>query len=255
MIHKTAVIDASATIHDDVEVGAYTVIGPDVEIDSGCVIGPHVVITGPSNIGKNNKIFQFASIGADPQDLKYAGEKTSLIIGNDNTIREFVTINRGTETGIGKTVIGNNGLYMAYVHIAHDCVVGDNVVFANCASIAGHVEVGDHAILGGFSLVHQFGRVGVHGFAGMAAALNRDLAPYVLVGGNPARAIGINKEGLKRRGFSDETIQALHKTFRLLFKSTDRDAASEDLKKLSAEFSEVSRLVKFVKESKRGVVR
>jgi len=255
MIHETAIIDAGATIHDDVEVGAYTVIGPDVEVGSGCSIGPHVVITGPTKIGQNNKIFQFASIGADPQDLKYAGERTSLIIGDNNTFREFVTLNRGTETGIGKTVIGSNSLFMAYVHIAHDCVVGDNVVFANCASIAGHVEVGDHAILGGFSLVHQFGRVGIHGFAGMAAALNRDLAPYVLVGGNPARAISINKEGLKRRGFSEDTIQALHKAFKLLFKSVDRDAASEDLKRLSEEFSEVAHLVKFVKETKRGVVR
>lgn len=255
MIHETAIIDSSATIHDDVEIGAYTIIGPDVEIAAGCVIGPHVVINGPTKIGANNKIYQFASIGEDPQDLKYKGERTTLTIGSGNTFREYVTVHRGTVTGISETIIGNNGLYMAYVHIAHDCVVGDNVVFSNCASLAGHAEVGDYAILAGFSMVHQFTRVGKHAFAGMASGMNRDLPPYVLGAGNPGRPVCINKEGLKRRGFDEELIKALHKAFKLLFKSADREAANNELESLSKHFPEVAHMVKFVKESDRGVVR
>lgn len=255
MIHSTAIIHSAASLADDVEVGPYTVIGPDVTIGAGTVIGPHVVINGPTTIGQANHIFQFSSIGEDPQDLKYAGERTELIVGDRNSFREFTTVHRGTETGLGKTVIGNDNLFMAYVHIAHDCVISNNVVFSNAASLAGHAEVGDHAILAGFSLVHQFGRVGEHAFSGMGSALNRDLPPYVLASGNPARAVGINKEGLKRRGFSTETIQALHKCFRLMFKSTDKVQANAEIEKLSDLHPEVERLVTFIKKSERGVVR
>ncbi len=255
MIHPTAIIDSAASLADDVEVGAYSVIGADVSIGSGTVIGPHVVINGPTTIGKSNHFFQFSSIGEQPQDLKYAGEITELVIGDNNTFREFTTVHRGTVTGIAKTIIGNDGLFMAYVHIAHDCVIGDNVVFSNAASLAGHAEVGDHAILAGFSLVHQFGRIGEHSFAGMGSALNRDLPPYVLASGNPARAVGINKEGLKRRGFEPETIQALHKCFRLMFKSSEKIEAKNEIEELSKKYAEVERLVTFVKKSERGVVR
>lgn len=255
MIHATAIIDPSATLAEDVEVGAYSVIGPNVKIGSGTVIGPHVVINGPTVIGRSNRVFQFSSIGEDPQDLKYDGEQTTLEIGDHNIFREFTTVHRGTETGIKKTVIGHHGLFMAYVHVAHDCVIGDHVVFSNAASLAGHAEVGDYAILAGFSLVHQFGKVGEHSFSGMGSALNRDLPPYVLASGNPARAVGINKEGLKRRGFSTDTIQALHKSFRLMFKSTDKAGSAPELAALVETHPEVERLVTFVKNSERGVVR
>jgi len=253
MIHATAIVDPAANLADDVEVGAYSIIGADVSVGAGTVIGPHVVINGPATIGKSNHFFQFSSIGEQPQDLKYAGERTELIIGDHNTFREFTTVHRGTVTGIGKTVIGSHGLFMAYVHIAHDCVIGDNVVFSNAASLAGHAEVGENAILAGFSLVHQFGKIGEHSFAGMGSALNRDLPPYVLASGNPARAVGINKEGLKRRGFEADTISALHKCFRLMFKSADKNES--EIQQLSDTHPEVERLVTFVKKSERGVVR
>ncbi len=255
MIDSRAVIDPAASIADDVTVGPFAVIGADVEIGAGSWIGPHAVINGPTTIGRENCIYQFCSIGEAPQDLKYHGEPTRLRIGDRNTFREYCTINRGTITGHGETVIGNDNLIMAYVHIAHDCIVGDRTVFSNGASLAGHVRVGDHAILGGFTLVHQFSVIGAHAFTGMGTALNRDLPPFTIASGNYARAIGINKEGLKRRGFSPEAIRGLSQAFKLLIRGRDRNSALAEVQILADEFPEVRNFVEFIENSERGVVR
>lgn len=256
MIHQTAIVDPAAKIADNVEIGAYSIIGANVEIDSGTWIGPHVVINGHTKIGKDNKIFQFASIGEQPQDLKYKGDPTRLEIGDRNTIREFVTLNRATVEGGGITRIGNDNLFMAYVHVAHDCQVGNKIVFANSASLAGHVVVEDNAILGGFTLVHQFSRIGAHCMTSMGSAVNRDVPPYVIVSGNYAKPYGINKIGLKRRGFSDESIRAITNAFKLLVRShRSREEVMEEVKPLAEKFPEVKRFVDFIKSSKRGIVR
>lgn len=256
MIHNTAIIDDSAVIADDVDIGPYTVIGADVEIGAGTVIGPHVVINGPTRIGEQNQIFQFASIGEQPQDLKFHGETSRLEIGNRNTIREFVTMHRGTEEDNSLTRIGNDNLFMAYVHIAHDCVIGDHIIFANNATLAGHVKVEDHAILGGFTAVHQFTRLGAHCFTGFATAIDRDVLPYFTVAGNRARARGINKEGLLRRNYQPETIRALQDTFKILIKS--KGTLSEKLARaheLGKNHAEVRHLLDFLDHSERGWVR
>ena len=254
MIHASAIVDPSARLGKDVSVGAFSIIGADVSIGDGCWIGPHVVISGPTSIGKENRIYQFSSIGEAPQDLKYAGEVTWLEVGDRNVIREFVTLNRGTAGGIGKTSIGNDNLFMAYCHVAHDCQVGNNSVFANAASLAGHVEVGDYAILGGFTSVHQFTQIGAHAFCGLGSVITQDIPPYTIAAGNRVKTSGINKEGLKRRGFSSELIRALHKSFRLLFKSKQtRDEALTALQPLMDEFPEVRYFVQFVIQSKRGI--
>jgi len=206
VIHPSAIVDPQASVHESCSIGPFAVIGADVVIGAGNTIGPHTVITGPTTIGKDNHIFQFASIGADPQDLKFDGSDSRLEIGSRNKIREFVTVNRGTTGGGGLTRIGDDNLLMAYVHIAHDCLIDNHAIFANSASLAGHVTVGDYAILGGFSLVHQFSRVGEHSFSGMGSVINKDVPPYVLVSGHFAESKGINKEGMKRRGFSAEEI-------------------------------------------------
>ena len=255
MIDSRAVVDPAARIGADVTIGPFAVIGPDVEIGAGSWIGPHAVINGPTTIGRDNRIYQFCSIGEAPQDLKYNGEPTRLRIGDRNTFREYCTINRGTITGHGETVIGNDNLIMAYVHVAHDCIVGDRTVFSNGASLAGHVRVGDHAILGGFTLVHQFSVIGAHAFTGMGTALNRDLPPYTIASGNYARAIGINKEGLKRRGFTPEAIRALSQAFKLLVRGRDRNNALVEVQVLADEFPEVRSFVEFIENSERGVVR
>jgi UDP-N-acetylglucosamine acyltransferase len=255
LIHPTAIIDEAVreTLPEDISIGAYAIIEADVSIGPGCSIGHHAVIKGPTRIGADNRIFQFASIGEEPQDLKFHGEPTQLIIGDRNTFREFTTINRGTVSGIGRTEIGNDNLLMAYVHVAHDCIVGNHVIFSNSASLAGHVEVRDHAILSGFTLVHQFCNVGEHAFTGMGTALNRDLPPYVIATGNYARPIGINKEGLKRRGFSPELIQALHKAFRLMIKSRRKDEAA--IAELVEQWQEVAHFKAFIDSSRRGIIR
>ncbi len=256
MIHQTAIIDPSAKIADGVEIGPYSIIGANVEIDAGTWIGPHVVINGPTKIGKENKIYQFASIGEAPQDLKYSGQPTRLEIGDRNTIREYVTFNRATEEGGGITQIGSDNLFMAYVHVAHDCKVGNHVVFANSSSLAGHVEVGDNAILGGFTLVHQFTRIAAHSFCSMGSAVNRDVPPYVIVSGNYAKPHGINKIGLKRRGFSDELIRAILNTYKLLVRSRkSRDEVMKEVQPLADKFPEVKVFVDFVVSSERGIVR
>ncbi len=254
MIHETAIVDASAVIAEDVEIGAYSVIGADVEIASGTFIGPHVVIMGPSKIGRDNRIYQFSSIGDAPQDKKYQGERTRLQLGDRNVIREFVTLNRGTDEGNGVTLIGSDNLFMAYSHVAHDCVVGDHTVFANAASLSGHVEVGDFAILGGFTSVHQFTQIGSKAFCGLGSVITQDVPPFSTAAGNRARVIGINKEGLKRSGFSADLISALHKSFRQLLKSRgSRQQALENLQPLCEKYPEVKEFVDFVKNSKRGI--
>jgi UDP-N-acetylglucosamine acyltransferase len=256
MIHQTAIIDPTAKIAPDVEIGAYSIIGAHVEIESGTWVGPHVVINGPTRIGKNNRIHQFASLGEAPQDLKYKGEPTRLEVGDGNTIREYVTFNRGTAEGGGLTRIGNNNLFMAYVHVAHDCRVGNDIVFANSASLAGHVQVEDFAILGGFTLVHQFTRIGGYCMTSMGSAINRDVPPYLIVSGNYAVPIGLNKIGLKRRGFSDEAIRAITNAFKLLVRSRKpRDEVNAEVQPLVDKYPEVKRFVDFINESKRGIVR
>jgi UDP-N-acetylglucosamine acyltransferase len=256
LIHPTAIVDPSAQIADDCEIGAYSIIGADVEMGTGCQIGPHVVIHGPTSIGDNNRVFQFASLGEAPQDLKYNGEPTRLEIGNNNTVREYVTMNRGTVSGGGLTRVGDDNLFMGYTHVAHDCLIGDHTIFSNGASLAGHVVVGDHVILGGFTLVHQFSEIGAHAFTGMGTAVNRDVPPYVMASGNHAHAIGINKNGLKRRGFSDALIAALHKAFLLLIKQRgNRAEALEQVSGLCDTHPEVREFVDFITSSKRGVVR
>ena len=254
MIHDSAIIDASAIIADDVEIGAYSVIGADVEIGQGTTIGPHVVIMGPSKLGRENRIFQFSSIGEAPQDKKYQGEPTWLELGDRNVIREFVTLNRGTDEGNGKTLIGSDNLFMAYSHVAHDCIVGNHTVFANAASLSGHVEVGDYATLGGFTSVHQFTQIGSRAFCGLGSVVTQDVPPYSTAAGNRARVVGINKEGLKRRGYSPELIRALHKSFRELLKSKgSKQDAYDNLRPLCDQYPEVLEFVNFVKNSKRGI--
>ncbi len=255
-IHPTAIVDSSAEIDIGVSIGAYTIVGPDVKIGNNTTIGPHVVVNGPTTIGSGNRIFQFSSIGEIPQDKKFHDESSELIIGNDNTIREYVTINRGTEEDQGYTKIGDRNWIMAYVHIAHDCNVENDVTFANGTTLAGHVTVEDFAILGGFTLVHQFCRVGTHSFCAMGTALNRDLAPYVMASGNYASTHGLNKEGLRRRGFSEECIAALHKSYMLLVRSkhSKSDNLSE-VKVLAEQFPEVARFMNFVTASDRGITQ
>jgi UDP-N-acetylglucosamine acyltransferase len=256
LINPRAVVDPRAHLAASVSIGPFSVVGPDVQIDAGTWVGPHVVINGPARIGKENRIFQFASLGDIPQDKKYKSEPSELVIGDHNTIREYCTINRGTLNGHGSTVIGNNNWIMAYVHIAHDCRIGNHTVFSNGATLAGHVIIEDYAILGGFTLVHQFCHIGRHAFCGMGTALNRDLPPYVLASGNLAEPHGINKVGLKRHGFSLETIQALHKAYLLLIKSKKRRGdEAQQLQELGRAYSEVAHMMEFVNNSPRGVIR
>jgi UDP-N-acetylglucosamine acyltransferase len=255
-IHPTAIVDPNARIADGVEIGAYSLIGPHVEIGANTVIGPHVVIEGHTRIGADNRIFQFCSIGAAPQDKKYAGEETRLEIGDRNTIRESCTFNLGTVQDGGVTRIGNDNWIMAYVHVAHDCMIGNNVIFANSVQLAGHVHVGDFAILGGLSGVHQFVRIGAHSMAGMTTSLSQDLPPYVMASGNPAHTHGINSEGLKRRGFSVEGIAALRRAYKTLYKSGLRlEEARAALAAEQETHPELRPLVEFISVSGRGIVR
>ena len=256
MIHPTAIIDPSAVLAEDVSVGAYSIIGADVTIGRGTEVKSHVVINGPTTIGQHNRIYQFASLGDAPQDKKYDGEPTTLEVGDRNIIREYVTLNRGTTTGIGKTVIGSDNILMAYSHVAHDCIVGNNIVFANAASLAGHVVIGDNAILGGFTSVHQFSSIGEKAFCGLGSVITRDIPPFSTAAGNRARTVGINKEGLRRNGFSPELIRALHLCFRELLKSPGKkDNIYKDLEPLCDQYPEVKVFVDFIRNSKRGIAR
>lgn len=256
-IHPTAIVDARARLGENVTIGAYTIIGADVEIGDGTWIGPHVVINGPTRIGCDNRIFQFASLGEMPQDKKYGGEATRLEIGDRNTIREFCTFNRGTVQDAGVTRIGNDNWIMAYVHLAHDCQVGNHTIFANNAQLAGHVHVGDWAILGGFTAVHQFVRIGAHSMTGMGTFLLQDLPPYVMASGNPAAPHGINSEGLRRRGFAPETIAAIKRAYKTVYRSGLK--LDEALAALTAEVqggnAALAPLVEFLAMPGRGIVR
>jgi UDP-N-acetylglucosamine acyltransferase len=256
MIHPTAIVHPGARLGANVQVGAYSLIGEHVEIGDNTRIGPHVVVEGHTRIGCDNEIFQFCSIGAQPQDKKYDAEPTRLEIGDRNTIREFCSFNVGTSQDAGVTRIGNDNWIMAYVHVAHDCVVGNHTIFANNATLAGHVHVGDWAILGGFTGVHQFVRVGAHSFCGVGTVLLQDLPPFVTVSGNPAQPHGINSEGLKRRGYSADGIMAIKRAYRALYRSGLKlDEARVKVAEISAEHPEVELLSAFIAHSGRGIVR
>ena len=255
-IHPQAIVDPLARIGADCVIGPFAVIGAEVEIGDHCQIGAHAVIEGPSRLGAHNHIFQFASVGTAPQDLGYTGEPTALEIGSYNTIREFVTINRGTVKGGGITRIGHHNLLMAYCHVAHDCCIGDQVVMANAATLAGHVSVEDHAILGGLSAVHQYARVGAHSILGGGTMAPLDIPPYMMAAGNHASLHGINVRGLARRGISRETILQIKRAYRLLFRSGRRleDAMDEVLQRgLTA--PEVAYLLDFIRNTHRGITR
>ncbi len=255
-VHPTAVISDKASIADDVEIGAYAVIGDDVEIGAGTRIGSHVVINGPTTMGVDNHIYQFASIGDDPQDKKYAGEPTSLIIGDRNTIREYCTVSRGTVQDQGVTSLGDENWIMAYVHIAHDCVIGNKCIMANNATLAGHVHVGDWVIFGGFSGAHQFCRVGAHAFLGMYAGVNRDVPAYVVASGQPAVPKGINSEGLKRRDFDAEQIRNIKNAYRIVYRQGNKLAAAiDEIAELAKDRPELDVFLESLRSSERGVLR
>ena len=256
LIDPRAVIDPDAELEEGVSVGPFSIVGAGVKIGRGTQIGPHVVIKGPTRIGRDNRIFQFASVGEDPQDKKYAGEPTSLEIGDRNVIRECATLHRGTVQDQGITRIGSDNLFMAYIHVAHDCVIGDNIIMANGASLGGHVHIGDWAILGGFTMVHQFGRVGAHSFCGMGSAVNMDLPPYVTVAGQPAKPHGINSEGLRRRGFSAEEIQQIKRAYKLIYLSKLRlEDARAEIGRMLDETPALTVLHDFLAQSGRGILR
>ena len=256
MIDPRAAVSREARLAPDVTVGPFTVIGPGVEIGPRTVVGPHAVINGPTVLGADNHVFQFASIGDAPQDKKYRGEPTRLVIGDRNVFREFVTVNRGTTHDKGVTTIGNDNLLMACAHVAHDCTVGNNTVFANGAVLGGHVEIGDWVILGGLSAVHQFVKVGAHAFLSGGAMVRRDVPPYVIVIGDPAVPQAVNSEGLKRRGFSEEQIRAIREAYRTLYRSDLRlSEALERLEPLAAQRPELRAFVDFIQNATRSIVR
>jgi len=255
-VHPTACVDPHARLGADVRVGAFSVIGPEVEIGAGTQVGHHCVLTGRTRIGRDNRIFHFVSLGEIPQDKKYGGEPTGLEIGDRNTIREFATFNCGTVQDTGVTRVGNDNWIMAYVHLAHDCQIGNHTVFANNSQLAGHVKIGDHAILGGFTAVHQFCRIGAHAITGLGSVIVHDVPPYVTVAGNPSAPHGINAEGLRRRGFTADTIDGLRRAYRTLYKSgltlqEARDALAAEAKALPA----LHLWVDFLSHSGRGIVR
>lgn len=255
MIHSTAIIDPSAKIGNNVKIGPYCVIGPDVEIGDDCILNSHVVVKGPSVIGKQNHFFQFCSIGEDCQDKKYAGEPTRLIIGDGNVFRESVTVHRGTIQDEGITSIGSHNLFMAYVHVAHDCRVGSNCILANNVTLAGHIFVEDFVIIGGLSAIHQFCRIGAHAFVGGGAIILRDLPPFVMLG-NDGKPHGINSEGLKRRGFSPETVRAIKNAYRVVYrKNNTAKEAIEILSNLEESVEEVELMTDFISNSSRGIIR
>jgi UDP-N-acetylglucosamine acyltransferase len=255
-IHPTAIVDPNAELADDVEIGAYSIVGANVKIDAGTWVGPHVVLEGHTSIGKNNRIFQFCSLGAAPQDKKYAGEPTRLEIGDNNTIREFCTFSTGTVQDVGVTRLGNDNWVMAYVHLAHDCQVGNHTIFANNATLAGHVHVGDWVILGGFTSVHQFSVIGDHAMTAFASAVAQDVPPFVMAAGNRAKPAGINAEGLKRRGFSAEGIRAIKNAYKAIYRQglSFEDARAE-IEREAASVPELEPFLRFFSQSERGIIR
>ncbi len=255
-IHATAIIDATVELDSSVEIGAYSVIGANVKIDAGTRIGSHVVVNGPTIIGKNNHIFQHSSLGEAPQDKKYKGEPTLLEIGDNNTIREFCTFNRGTVQDKNSTKIGNDNWIMAYVHIAHDCQIGNHTIFANNASLAGHVDVDDYAILGGFTLIHQFCKIGAHVITAVGTVVFKDIPPYVTAAGYDAKPHGINAEGLKRRGYSADSILQIKRAYKALYRNgLTLDEAKVELAKMQNTTPEIGLLTEFLNASTRGIVR
>ncbi|RJG21599.1 acyl-ACP--UDP-N-acetylglucosamine O-acyltransferase [Massilia cavernae] len=260
MIHPTAIVDPKAQLDSTVEVGAYSIIGPNVQIGARTVVGPHVVIEGHTTIGEDNKFFQFSSIGAAPQDKKWAGEPTRLEVGHRNTVREFCTFNLGTTQDKGVTRLGNDNWISAYVHLAHDCQVGSNTIFSNNAQLAGHVEVGDWAILSGYAGVHQFCKIGAHAFVGMYTSLTQDVPPFVLVSGNPAGARGVNIEGLKRRGFTRPQIDAIRAAYKSIYRNNlTLDEAKAALAQQQADAPDAAQhigaMLDFLGSATRGIVR
>jgi len=257
LINPTAVIDTTANLGQGVSVGHYSIIGANVELGDDTWIGPHVVIKGPTRIGRSNKIFQFSSIGDNPQDKKYKdGSESILEIGDGNVIREYCSINRGTQLGGGRTVIGNYNWIMANVHIAHDCIVGNQTIFANYSALAGHVKIDDFVIMGGYSGVHQFCHVGRNCFTAVASVVVKDVPPFLMVSGNTAKPCGLNREGLKRNGYSKEAIEQLRKAYKILYrKGLTTDEALKELKSLASESEEVACFVEFIEKSERGIVR
>jgi UDP-N-acetylglucosamine acyltransferase len=256
VIDARAIVSGEAELASDVSVGPFSIIGPQVQIGPGTVVGPHVVINGPTTIGAGNRIFQFASIGDAPQDKKYQGEPTRLQIGDRNVFRESCTVNRGTAHDQGVTRVGSDNLFMAYAHVAHDCVVGSHTVFANCAALGGHVEIGDWAILGGLTAVHQFTKIGAHAFLGGGAIVTRDVPPYVMVAGNPAVPHAVNSEGLKRRGFTEEQIRNIRDAYRIVYRSDLKLA--EALARLAPQADgrpEIRAFVDFIHASTRSLAR
>jgi len=256
MIDPRAAIDSKAELDQDVTVGPFSVIGPGVRVAAGTEIGSHVVIRGETSIGRDNRIFQFASVGEDPQDKKYAGEQTRLEIGDRNQIREFTTIHRGTIQDEGLTRIGSDNLLMAYTHVAHDCRIGNNVIMANAASLGGHVQVGDWAILGGFTIVHQFCRVGAHSFCAMGSAVGKDVPPFVMLGGHPAKPHGLNSEGLKRRGFDAKRLAAIKRAYKSLYHSGMRlEEAISTIEESVGDNADLQEFLAFLRASERSIVR
>ncbi len=255
-IHSSAIVHPGAKLASDVVVGPYAVIGDNVEIGRGSTVGPHVVIEGPTRIGTENRIFQFSSIGAAPQDKKYRNESTALEIGDRNVIREFCTLNRGTIQDAGVTRVGNDNWIMAYVHFAHDCQIGSHTIFANNAQLAGHVHVGDHAILGGFTGAHQYVRIGAHSITAVGTVLLKDLPPYVTAAGNTARPHGINAEGLKRRGFTPDAITAIRRAYKVLYRSgLTLEEARLELTRQAEQHAEIRPFIDFIAQSSRGLIR
>lgn len=255
-IDARAVVDASARLGNNVSIGPFSIIGPEVEIGDDSWIGPHVVISGYTRLGKGNRIYQFASIGEIAQDKKYRGEEARLEIGDNNTIREYSTINRGTADGGGVTRVGNDNWLMAYMHIAHDCSVGNHTIFANAASIAGHVKVDDYAILGGFTCVHQFVHIGAHAFTGLGSTVLKDIPPYVIANGNPVQPHGLNIEGLKRKGFSKEDIRLIREAYKLIYRSgLTLEDARQQIEQLEPGNASLQPLLDFLQDAQRGIIR
>lgn len=256
MIHQTAIIDPSAKLGDGVTIGPYSIIGPDVEIGDGSSIASHVVIQGPTKIGKNNRIFQFSSIGEEPQDKKFDGEATLLEMGDNNLIRENVTINRGTLQGGGITKIGSHNWIMAYVHIAHDCIIGDDNTFANNATLAGHVVIDDCVILGGFTLVSQFNAMASYSFSAMGSVISSNVPPYIIVSGHMAKPVSVNVEGLKRRGFSEQQIKNIRQAYKLTYRSGLRvEEARQAIQALEQQETELSLYTDFLGKQQGGIIR
>ena len=255
MIHSTAIVDPGARLAENVEVGPYSVIGADVEIGPGSRIGPHVVIKGPTVLGARTRIFQFASVGEDCQDKKYAGEPTRLVMGDDNVVREGATLHRGTVQDRGETTIGSRNLFMAYVHVGHDCVIGNDCILANQVTLAGHVTLGDFAILGGLSAIHQFCYFGAHAMAGGGSIITKDTPAFVMINGNPARVHGLNSVGLKRRGFSPEAIKALTECYRLVYRQ--QLTVAQALEEIRSRFTlpETEAFAASIDVSTRGIIR